>query len=56
LSHGFSAERAALPCSCVPDRFALVAHVIEDDRRRVHASLIVVKDGGDIVRAATHRE
>ncbi|HWO20942.1 MAG TPA: hypothetical protein VNO30_19380 [Kofleriaceae bacterium] len=39
----------------VPDRSALVAYVIEDDRSRVHASLIAVKDGGDIVRAATHR-
>lgn len=39
----------------VPDRSALVAYVIEDDRSRVHASVIAVKDGGDIVRAATHR-
>jgi hypothetical protein len=39
----------------VPDRSALVAYVIEDDRSRVHASIIAVKDGGDIVRAATHR-
>lgn len=39
----------------VPDRSALVAYVIEDDRRRVHASIIAVKDGGDLVRAATHR-
>jgi hypothetical protein len=29
--------------------------VIEDDRSRIHASVIAVKDGGDIVRAATHR-
>lgn len=39
----------------VPDRSALVAYVIDDDRQRVHASIIAVKDGGDIVRAATHR-
>lgn len=39
----------------VPDRSALVAYVIEDDRSRVHASIIAVKDRGDIVRAATHR-
>jgi hypothetical protein len=39
----------------VPDRSALIAYVIEDDRSRVHASIIAVKDGGDIVRAATHR-
>jgi len=39
----------------VPDRSALVAYVIDDDRARIHASLIAVKQGGDIVRAATHR-
>jgi hypothetical protein len=39
----------------VPDRSALVAYVIEDDRSRVHTSIIAVKDGGDITRAATHR-
>lgn len=39
----------------VPDRSALVAYVFEDDRSRVHASIIAVKDGGDIVTAATHR-
>lgn len=39
----------------VPDQSALVAYVIEDDRTRVHASIIAVKRGGDIVRAATHR-
>ena len=39
----------------VPDRSALVAYVIEDDRRAIHASIIAVKSGGDIVRAATHR-
>ena len=39
----------------VPDRSALVAYVIEDDRSRVHTSIIAVKDGGDIVRAAQHR-
>ncbi len=39
----------------VPDRSALVAYVLEDDRSKIHASIIAVKDGGDIVRAATHR-
>ncbi|HEY5920375.1 MAG TPA: hypothetical protein VIV11_01835 [Kofleriaceae bacterium] len=39
----------------IPDRSALVAYVIEDDRSRVHTSIIAVKDDGDIVRAAGHR-
>jgi len=39
----------------VPDGSALVAYVVDDDRARVHASIIAVKDDGDIVRAATHR-
>ncbi len=39
----------------VPDRSALVAYVIEDDRTRVHTSIIATKDGGDITRAAGHR-
>jgi hypothetical protein len=39
----------------VPDRSAMVAYVIDDDRRAIHASIIAVKSGGDIVRAATHR-
>ena len=39
----------------VPDRSALVAYVIDDDKSRIHASIIAVKDDGDIVRAATHR-
>ena len=39
----------------IPDRTALLAYVIEDDRSRVFASIIGVKEGGDIVRAATHR-
>jgi hypothetical protein len=39
----------------VPDRSALVAYVIDDDHQRIHASIIAVKDEGDIVRAATHR-
>lgn len=39
----------------VPDRSALVAYVIEDDRSKIHASIIAVKDHGDIVRASTHR-
>lgn len=39
----------------VPDRSALVAYVIEDDRTRVHTSIIAMKEHGDITRAATHR-
>ncbi len=39
----------------VPDRSALVAYVIEDDRSRIHASIIAVKSHGDITRAGTHR-
>jgi hypothetical protein len=39
----------------IPDRTAMLAYVIEDDRSRVHTSIIGVKDGGDITRAATHR-
>jgi hypothetical protein len=39
----------------VPDDTALAAYVIDDDRRTVHASIIAVKSGGDIARAATHR-
>jgi hypothetical protein len=39
----------------VADHSALVAYVIEDNRARVHTSLITTKDGGDITRAATHR-
>jgi hypothetical protein len=39
----------------VPDRSALVAYVVEDDRSRVHTSIIALKDGGAITRAASHR-
>lgn len=39
----------------VPDGSALSAYVIDDDRRQVCASIIAVKQGGDVVRAATHR-
>jgi hypothetical protein len=39
----------------VPDRSAMVAYVIDDDRRSVHASIIAVKASGDVTRAATHR-
>jgi hypothetical protein len=39
----------------VPDRSSMLAYVIEDDRSRVHASIIAVKSHGDITRAATHR-
>jgi hypothetical protein len=39
----------------VPDRSALVAYVIEDDRSRIHTSMIALKEHGDITRAASHR-
>jgi hypothetical protein len=39
----------------VPDGSALVTYIVDDDRRRIHASIIATKAGGDIVRAATHR-
>jgi hypothetical protein len=39
----------------IPDGSALVAYVIDDDRKRVHSSIIAVKEDGDITRAATHR-
>ena len=39
----------------VPDRSAMLAYIIEDDRSRIHASIIAVKAHGDIVHAATHR-
>jgi len=38
----------------VPDRSGLVAYVIEDNRARVHTSIIAVKEGGDITRVSTH--
>lgn len=39
----------------VPDRTALAMYVIDDDRQRIHSSIIAVKQDGDITRAATHR-
>jgi hypothetical protein len=39
----------------VPDDSALLAYVIEDDSRAVHASIIARKRGGDIDLATTHR-
>jgi hypothetical protein len=39
----------------IPDRSAMVAYVIDDDRQRLHASIIATKDDGDVRRAATHR-
>ena len=39
----------------VPDRSSLLAYVIEDDRSRIHTSIIAAKTHGDITRAATHR-
>ncbi len=39
----------------VPDNSALVAYVVDDDRSRVHTSIIAVKEDGDITRAAGHR-
>ncbi|MEO8704754.1 MAG: hypothetical protein ABI867_32155 [Kofleriaceae bacterium] len=34
---------------------ALLAYVIDDDRRRVHSSILAVKQDGDITIATTHR-
>jgi hypothetical protein len=39
----------------IPDRSALLAYVIDDDHARIYASVIAVKDEGDIARASTHR-
>jgi hypothetical protein len=39
----------------IPDNTSLIAYVIDDDRRAVHASIIAVKRGGDIAVASTHR-
>jgi hypothetical protein len=39
----------------IPDNSALVSYVIDDDRGRVHSSIISVKRDGDIVKASTHR-
>jgi hypothetical protein len=39
----------------IPNGTALLAYVIEDDRSKIHSSIIAVKQDGDIVRAATHR-
>jgi hypothetical protein len=39
----------------VPDHTALLAYVIEDDRSRVHTSIIATKEAGDFTRAASHR-
>ncbi|MGE0868602.1 MAG: hypothetical protein AB7P03_08570 [Kofleriaceae bacterium] len=39
----------------VPDNSAMLCYVIEDDRARIHSSIIAVKQRGDLVRAATHR-
>jgi len=39
----------------VPNNSALLAYVIDDDRSRIHTSIIAVKDDGDIVQAGTHR-
>jgi hypothetical protein len=39
----------------VPDNTSLVAYIVDDDRRSIHASIIGVKRGGDIAVASTHR-
>ncbi len=39
----------------IPNGTALLAYVIDDDRQKVHSSIIAVKQAGDITRAATHR-
>jgi hypothetical protein len=38
----------------IPDNSSLLAYVIEDDQSDVHASIIAVKEGGDITLATTH--
>ena len=39
----------------IPNNSAIVAYVIEDDRARVHTSIIAVKHDGDITEVAQHR-
>jgi hypothetical protein len=39
----------------VPNGSTMLAYVVEDDRSRLHTSIIAMKAGGDITRAATHR-
>jgi hypothetical protein len=39
----------------VPDDTAMAAYVIEDDRQRLHASVLARKRGGHIDRVTTHR-
>jgi hypothetical protein len=39
----------------VPDHTCVLAYVIEDDRSRVHTSIIAEKAGGDFVRVGQHR-
>ena len=39
----------------IPDHSAILAYVVEDDRSRVHTSIIATKEEGDFTRAATHR-
>ncbi len=39
----------------IPDRSALLLYVIEDDRARVHTSIIATKEAGQVSRVATHR-
>jgi hypothetical protein len=38
----------------IPDDSALVAYVIDDDRRAVHTSAIAIKRGGDLAEVTTH--
>jgi len=39
----------------IPDDSALLAYVIEDDQRAIHASILARKRAGDIELASTHR-
>ncbi len=39
----------------VPNNSAVLTYVIENDRSRVHASIIATKEASDITRATTHR-
>ncbi len=38
----------------VPDDSALVLYVVDDDRRRLHTSVIAIKRGGDLAEVTTH--
>ncbi len=39
----------------LPNNTAMLAYIIENDRSRVHASMIITKEAGNITHATTHR-